>query len=364
MKSKSQEVNSPTIPLNLSRRNLLKALPALAFAPGVFAQQGGNPVAVRKLHSFGLRVSNVDRSLKFYQDIFGCPIQARQGDTVVLRIGDGPRFFTLSPTRGDEQPSITHIGLSVADFQLEAVRDQLDDLGIRRASKPEPGQPGLDSAMRSWVDNRGSDAGGSSAGTQDLYFAGQEGLVYHLSAEDHCGGSGPLGTVCERIEPAPTAGMFKSIDLSHFTNFLGNNMRANEFYTRIFGKTYQAYQGPTSPIVGVGDGVQFLMYVGGSQEGPPTQAARIGHVCLSIEDFVVDEIISKLEAYGITAREDPRNTLPLGHWTSMRMPNRGGIEGGTPEVYFSDPDNLQIQVQDASYCGGGGYLGDGCEPLA
>lgn len=356
MKAKCRDVNSPTNSINQTRRNLLKALPALAFAPGVMAQQSGNPVAVRKLHSFGLRVSDMDRSLKFYQDIFGCPIQARQGDTVCLRIGDGPRFFSLSPTRPGEQPSISHIGLSVADFQLEAVRDQLDDFGIARGSKPASDQPALDSAMRSWIDDRGQ--------TQDLYFAGREGLVYHLSAQDHCGGSGPLGTVCERIEAAPTAGLFKSIDLSHFTNFLGNNGRANEFYTRIFGKTYQAYQGPTSPIVGVGDGVQFLMYVGGSQEGPPTQAARIGHVCLSIEDFVVDEIISKLENYGITARENPSNTPPLAHWISMRMPNRGGIEGGTPEVYFSDPDALQIQVQDASYCGGGGYLGDQCEPLA
>ena len=38
------------------------------------------------------------------------------------------------------------------------------------------------------------------------------------------------------------------------------------------------------------------------------------------------------------------------HWISMRMPNRGGAEGGTPELYF-DPDGLRIQLQDRSYCG-------------
>lgn len=356
MKSKSRSLNPSTNLVDRTRRNLLKAIPALGFAPGVFAQQSASPVAVQKLHSFGLRVSDVDRSVQFYQDIFGCPIQARQGDTVVLRIGDGPRYFSIFPTRGGEQPAISHIGLSVADFQLEAVRDQLDAFGISRGSKPGPGQAALDSAMRSWVDDRGQ--------TQDLYFAGREGLVYHLTSEDNCGGSGSLGNACERIEPAPTEGFLKSVDLSHFTNFFGNNGRANEFYTRIFGKSYQAYQGPTSPIVGVGDGVQFLMYVGGSEEGPPTQPARVGHVCLSVEDFVVDDIISKLEDYGITPRENPRNTPPLAHWISMRMPNRGGFETGTPEVYFSDPDALQIQVQDVSYCGGGGYLGDSCPPLA
>ena len=100
------------------------------------------------------------------------------------------------------------------------------------------------------------------------------------------------------------------------------------------------------------------------EDGPPTQPGRIDHVCLSVEDFDVDAIIADLEDYGFTARESASNTPPLVHWISMRMPNRGGIEGGTPEVYFSDPDGIRIQVQDASYCGGGGYLGDICEPLA
>ena len=350
--------------VSTGRRNLLKALPAVAFAPSLFAQQASNPIQVRKLHSFGLRVSDMDRSLAFYQDLFGADIQARQGDTVCLRIGTGPRFFSLSPLGTGEQPGISHIGLSVRDFALESVRDQLDDFGISRTQQPAPGVPALNVAMKSWVNNRGSDEGGSASGTQDLYFAGLEGLVYQLSSEDHCGGSGATGNVCEEVEYSTSSGLFKTIDVSHFTNFLAGSPRANEFYTRIFGKSYQAYQGPTSPIVGVGDGIQFLMYVGGNQEEAPTQAGRIDHVCLSVEDFSVDGIISKLEDYGLRPRESNSNTPPLSHWISMRMPNRGGAEGGSPEVYFSDPDGIHLQLQDASYCGGGGYLGDICEPLA
>src|SRR5262249_35093829 len=45
---------------------------------------------------------------------------------------------------------------------------------------------------------------------------------------------------------------------------------------------------------------------------------------------------------------------------SMRMENRGGAPGGTPELYFTDPDGLLMQLQDTSYCGGGGFLGDTC----
>jgi hypothetical protein len=48
------------------------------------------------------------------------------------------------------------------------------------------------------------------------------------------------------------------------------------------------------------------------------------------------------------------------HYVSLRMPERGGVEGGTPEVYFTDPDGILVQLQDPSYCGGGGYLGNEC----
>jgi hypothetical protein len=48
------------------------------------------------------------------------------------------------------------------------------------------------------------------------------------------------------------------------------------------------------------------------------------------------------------------------HYVTRRMPDRGGAPGGTPELYFTDPDGILLQLQDVSYCGGGGYLGDEC----
>ncbi len=356
MKTKT---NMSGISAMLSRRTLLKAIPALSFSPVVFAQPTAS-IAVRKLHSYGMRVSNVERSVKFYQELFGASIQSRQGDTVCLRIGEGPRFFSLSPLLPGQQPGFSHIGLSVEDFDLESVRDQLDAFGVSRRADPGPNEASLDIAMQSWTRTRGQNEGGSASGTEELFFADIEGLIYQLSGTNHCGGAGEFGAVCERVEASSADGMFRTVDLSHFTNFLANKDRANEFYTRTFGLGFQAYQGPASPIVGVGDGIQFLMYVGGDQAGAPTAPARVDHVCLSIEDFDVDGIIAKLEDYGFTAREDASDTPPLVHWISMRMPNRGGIEGGTPEVYFSDPDGIRIQLQDAVYCGGGGYLGDDC----
>jgi catechol 2,3-dioxygenase-like lactoylglutathione lyase family enzyme len=356
MKTKSNVISKSAI---LSRRTLLKAIPALSLSPVLFAQSG-SAIAVRKLHSYGMRVSNVERSVRFYQDLFGASIQSRQGASVCLRIGEGLRFFSLSPLLPGQAPGFSHIGLSVENFDLESVHNQLDALGVSRRAQPGPNQASLDVAMQSWTRTRRQAEGGSASGTQELFFADVEGLIYQLSSANHCGGGGEHGDVCERVEEATTDGMFDTVDLSHFTNFLANKDRANEFYTRAFGLGFQAYQGPASPIVGVGDGIQFLMYVGGNQRGAPTAPGRVDHVCLSVEDFDVEGIIVKLEDYGFSARENADNTPPLVHWISMRMPNRGGIEGGTPEVYFSDPDGIRIQLQDAVYCGGGGYLGDDC----
>lgn len=48
------------------------------------------------------------------------------------------------------------------------------------------------------------------------------------------------------------------------------------------------------------------------------------------------------------------------HYVTMRMENRGGLPDGTPELYFTDPDGLLMPLQDTTYCGGRGYLGNAC----
>jgi hypothetical protein len=80
-----------------------------------------------------------------------------------------------------------------------------------------------------------------------------------------------------------------------------------------------------------------------------------------MQGFKPDDVLKALESYGITPRGDtPGPAAPLKSYVSMRMENRGGAPGGTPELYFTDPDGLLIQLQDVSYCGGGGYLGNEC----
>ena len=123
----------------------------------------------------------------------------------------------------------------------------------------------------------------------------------------------------------------------------------------------QAYQGPGSAVNGIGEGAQFMMFAGpfpGGENAP----ANLHHASFNLTgDFSEEGVLQKLTDYGLTARgEAPVG--PLMHYVSRRMPERGGAEGGTPEIYFTDPDGLLMQLQDPSYCGGGGYLGSECLP--
>jgi len=343
-----------------TRRSLLKTLPALAISPSLLAQGSAAPIPVIKLHNFGLRVRDVQRSQEFYQGLFGSPVLARQGDTVVLRMGDGPYFYSLTPAAAGESPGITHVGLSVSDFNLQRIERALAANGVTPGSAPTQAGPSVSVAGTSWHRVRGPDAGGATGGTHELFFADRDGIFYQLNGQNYCGGGGPTGDSCGQLEESPSPGLIGLRELSHFTNFVHNREDANQFHRQLFGLDFQAYQGPNAPVIGVGDGLQFLMYVGGSNPGAPTQPGRIDHVCMGMDDFDVDGVLTMLTDYGLSARQDPADTQPLMHWISMRMPNRGGAEGGTPELYFSDPDGIRIQLQDPAYCGGTGYLGNDC----
>ena len=83
---------------------------------------------------------------------------------------------------------------------------------------------------------------------------------------------------------------------------------------------------------------------------------------MAMNDFDPAKVTQLLVDYGLKKQEG-QGRDPLVTYISLRMPNRGGAEGGTPELYFTDPDGLAIQLQDVKYCGGGGFLGELCPPL-
>ena len=343
----------------LSRRHLLLSLPGLAVVRRIVAQTAA-PIRARALNHMTLAVADPKRTIDFYQGLFGMPVQARQGPTTCLAIGSGPQFLAVSQTAANVPPAINHYCLSVDGFNADRIVKVLTDHGLAKSDVNGP--------MKVRVRMRGPEAGGAKEGTPELYFGDPDGIVCQLQDVKYCGGAGVLGEVCGAPEPSPKKGLLAVRDLSHFTIFSTDAPRTNKFYQDLFGFSIRSYQGPTAPTLAVGPTVQFLMFAGGgapparggAQAAPP-RPASINHVCLNMDGFDVDKILKSLESYGITPRGSATGPVgPMKSYVTMRMENRGGAPEGTPELYFTDPDGILIQLQDTKYCGGGGYLGDVC----
>jgi catechol 2,3-dioxygenase-like lactoylglutathione lyase family enzyme len=348
----------------LTRRQLLLSLPALALARRAYAQAAA-PIRVRGINHVTLSVSDVKRSVDFYQGLFGMPVISRQGTTANLRIGAGPQFLGVS-SAGSTPPNINHLCLGVDDFNVDRIAAVLSQRGIAKTEVAgNAGGGGLGgSPMRMRVRTRGPEAGGGKDGTPELYFSDPDGVVIQLQDPRYCGGGGALGNICPPPEASPKNGLLALRGWSHCTIFGSDGARANGFYQDLFGLKPQAYQGPTAPVLGVG-GVQFLMFAGGGGRGRANAApapGSINHLCMNMDGFNPDAVIKALESYGIKPRGTaaPGPAGPLVHYISLRMENRGGAKEGTPELYFTDPDGLLIQIQDSKYCGGAGILGDVC----
>jgi catechol 2,3-dioxygenase-like lactoylglutathione lyase family enzyme len=336
----------------ISRRSILKSLPALVMTPRAFAQATA-AIPVKGINHVTLMVSDLKRAADFYQGLFGMPVLTRQGNTVIsLQIGAGPQHLGLA-SAGANAPRIDHICLGVDNFNVDRITTILAQHGIIKSDAA--------GAMRMRVRMRGPDAGGAKEGTAEFHFTDPDGLHIQLQDSRYCGGAGPLGNVCAAPEAFAKKGLLALRDWSHCTNRVSDPARSNKFYQELFGFRIQAYQGPTAPVMGIGKSGQFLMFAGGAAGAAAPAAGRIDHLCMGLDNFDPERVIKALESYGIKPRGNVEGAPgPLVHYISLRMENRGGAKEGTPELYFTDPDGLLIQLQDTKYCGGGGFLGDVC----
>ena len=348
---RADDAPRPTRRTFLGSLAALAAVPSLAARPGLASgQAGAPPIPVRSWNHMTLTVTDVGRSREFYQGLFGMPIAARQARTLILRIGSGPQFLALGGGRPGVTPGIDHFCLNVDGFDDRRIVAVLGEHGVAPA---EPG--GRNAPRRVRIRMRGAEFGGAPEGTPELYIGDPDGVVVQLQDSAYCGGEGLLGELCPTPEPPPSAGSISLVDINHFTVFVSDQRRSIDFYQGLFGMPITRSQGAL-PLLSVGSGRQFLALAQGP--GP----ARIHHASLSMDGFRHEEVMATLEAFGVRPRaagaQGPPE--PLTAWVTMRMPDRGGAPEGTPELYFTDPDGILLQLQDVRYCGGGGYLGDVC----
>jgi catechol 2,3-dioxygenase-like lactoylglutathione lyase family enzyme len=327
----------------LTRRGVLHSFAGLAGASRLIAQPTTKPsIRVRALNHMTLFVSDPKRSLEFYQGLFGMPVQARQGDSALLRIGPGPQYIALAAAGPNRKPGIDHFCMTVEGFDAGQALKLLADHGVPRSEAA--------GSLRTWTRMRGE--------TLEFYLGDPDGIVVQLQDPSYCGGAGVLGNMCLATpEPPPRKGLIAVRDLSHFTLNVSDAGRSREFYQELFGMRVQANQG-AMPVLAAGPGPQFLALSGG---GANRGAPGIAHACMTMEGFNPDKVLKMLADFGIKPRGEARGAAgPMVSYVSMRMEDRGGAKDGTPELYFTDPDGIVMQLQDVSYCGGSGYLGNVC----
>jgi catechol 2,3-dioxygenase-like lactoylglutathione lyase family enzyme len=130
---------------------------------------------------------------------------------------------------------------------------------------------------------------------------------------------------------AATSPIGKVEQLNHATLFVRDVQKSVLFYQDVLGLQVLTQQGAG---INLRAGTGFV----GLYPAPAASAPVIDHVCLGMPGFDADAVLQQLTQRGVPA--------------SIRM------RGETKELYCNDPDNLRVQLQDVSYKGGTGVLGN------
>ena len=118
--------------------------------------------------------------------------------------------------------------------------------------------------------------------------------------------------------------------LNHVTIFVNSVENSAAFYRELFGMQVLTRQ---PPGLNLSAGRGFLGVY-------PAQGRKAGidHLCFGLKNFDPESLRKKLTARGVQAH--------------IRL------RGDTKELMFWDPDNVRVQLQDVSYNGGVGPLGN------
>ncbi len=344
---------------NLSRRAFMGALAAVAAAPGAFAQtKKPAPTRLSAINHTVLHVSDPERSVKWYQGLFGMPIMGDFEDRTNLRIGDGPAYLTIMKEPTDK-PRWGEVGLALDPIDPLVPGDPtgfaeiLRQHGLQEADNPGP--------MEFSLTVRGPESGGAPEGTPVLLLVDPFGLKYALTHKSNCGGGGPLGAECPLTYPVDSK--MKVLEINHCTLGITDTEKGRTFYQSIFDMPIRSYQGDTTPIYTVAGTSTIVLFDYSGDDNPLFKGVQpqMDHTCYAVAGYDFNTVRQQLSEYGLEDQGDTfRATGPLQHYYTSRRPDRGGAPGGSYEIYLTDPDNLVFQLQDITYCGGGGTNGEIC----
>lgn len=321
----------------MTRRSALLALSTTMLSRLLMGQQTRPVIATRRLNNVMIAVSDVNRSAAFYEKLFGPPV--RQGETVIFYIGVGPHFFALTPARSGAKPGYLSYGMTVADFDAQRTLRTLAQLGVAGAQITQRGE------------------------TPELFVPDANGIRIQLQHTAYGHGSGAMGDILPPTRGTPSTPAFQLKTINHVTLTIANGPREKEFYDTVFGLPIRALQG-TGITLAIGEGTDGIVF--NPTTNNPNAIAGINHACFTIDNFDPNGVMGILIANGLEPIENgiPALIKPLTCRVRLRQRanNGGGPTSplGTAELYFNDPDNIPVQIQDVSYCGGSGWLGQIC----
>jgi catechol 2,3-dioxygenase-like lactoylglutathione lyase family enzyme len=150
----------------LTRRELVLTLTTLLASRAASGQAAQPAVgAIRQLNHVTLFVEDVNRSVSFYQRLFGMPVLTPQEPGINLAAGGG--FLGIYPAQG-RPTGVNHVCFGLDNFDADATLERLQ-------------AQGLEANIRLRGD------------TKELYFNAPDNVRVQLQDVRYRGGVGPLG---------------------------------------------------------------------------------------------------------------------------------------------------------------------------
>jgi catechol 2,3-dioxygenase-like lactoylglutathione lyase family enzyme len=119
----------------LTRRELIRGLSLLmataGAAEGVAAADSPPPIAASGIDHVSVLVSDLERSKRFYQDLFGFSVLSEDKEHGILRMGGAGKKVLVSIRSEQPYGTVDHFGVRVEGFDKAAVTQNLRQRGLQ-----------------------------------------------------------------------------------------------------------------------------------------------------------------------------------------------------------------------------------------
>lgn len=314
------------------REVVLGLLAGAAGGPRLLAQPPARPsVRAERLNHIAFFVTDVKRTVEWYQRFFGMPVQFRP-EGAVLRLASGPEFIALYPANG-AKPGFKHMGFGVRGFSRASIDPALAAHGV----------------TGDWSMRRAPEGD-----VEELMIRDPDGLAIQIQDVRYAGGGSRLGDTWTRPwtpAPPPEGPIIAGRSINHITFGSSSKERAERFYRDVFGLPMISWDyRPQEPSK------LFALSPASPREfvAPGQGPLGVSHYCLGVPGFDRVRLAQLLMEYGV-------KTPP-----AVDRPGCCGskvVYSGSETIFgLRDPDGFSVQLADVEFCAGTGPLGTVCIP--